>query len=135
MIEVELKYSDLLAALTIDTTAIVEQVSKALLENTLARFKAEMSPTGVKWVPSKAAIRRKAKGISGGTLYNTGALFSSIKIVGRGVKGSSIVSTSPYASKHQFGIDVIAREFLGVSDSDISTVNNILKARIKDFVK
>jgi phage gpG-like protein len=113
----------------IDPVKILDDSIGFLLKKTQQRFLNEVNPEGVPWIPSQAGIARKQSGGSG-TLFDSGNLFRSMKILGKGVLEKSITTNIDYAHDHQFGKGQEVREFFGVSVQDI---NSIRKAIIKRF--
>lgn len=94
-------------------TDILLEISNFLLDRIQKRFLAEKSPDGTPWVPSRAAIREGRR-----TLYKSGRLFHSIAVEDRHGDAREISTDVPYAIKHQLGIGVIARPFMGVTSED-----------------
>ena len=114
-----------------DTTAILDEAGAVLLNRIRTRFLAEEDPDNVKWIPSKAAIKRRAKGGTG-TLFKTGRLFRSIQLAGTGPNQREINTDVPYASKHQLGLDGLPkRVFLGFNENDAHIIERLLKIRAK----
>ena len=136
MLDLEFRIPPLDFDLKIDTERMLDDAAAALLESNLKRFLSQLSPEGDTWIPSRASLIRKARGIPGGTLYDTGRLFRSIAI-STPEEGSRAVGTDvPYAAKHQFGLDgMLKREFLGVSDGDFVAVQGIINDRLGDYLK
>lgn len=103
---------------------IMDMAGPILLNRTRQRYLAQVDPDGRKWVESDAAKRRHELGIGGGTLFNTGTLFHSIQYAARG--NSRVFGTDvSYGAKHQNGIGVIKRVFLGFSAQDIVLVRTV----------
>jgi phage virion morphogenesis protein len=125
----------------LDPRRILDEGAALLFNRTRKRFLQEISPTGEKWVPSRAGLWRKSHGRGGGTLFRTGRLFRSIQLYAisddtRAI-GTNVTSPSgyPYAAKHQFGIGQIARPFLGFGEEDVRLMTNLVFKRIRDEVK
>lgn len=127
--EFEAKLSRMVTAL--DVSGIVDEIAAAMLARTRARFLQQVSPDGVPWIPSFAAIRRALHGDGGGTLYDTGRLFHSIQLYLVDDNTRAIGTDVDYAPKHQFGTDgMVKREFLGFGDDDVALANKIANDRI-----
>ena len=113
----------------LDTERLEDEASAILLNRIRTNFLAERDPEGNPWKPSKAGIARRAKG-STGTLYNTGNLFRSIQLSAKGTS-RAIGTNVAYAEKHQLGIGVEQRIFLGVTQADAELYEKFLLKRIK----
>ena len=117
----------------LDTERLEDEASAILLNRIRTNFLAERDPEGNPWKPSKAGIARRAKGGTG-TLYKTGTLFRSIQL--SAVGGNRSIGTDvPYAEKHQLGIGVEKRVFLGVTQSDAELYEKFLIKRIRKALK
>lgn len=123
----------------IDTRRILDQGAALLFNRMRTRFLKETDPTGEKWIPSKAALRRARSGRGGGTLYDTGKLFRSIQLYADGENSRAIGTnvTSPkgyaYGVTHQFGLyGFPVRQFLGFGDSDVKLMTDFIIKRISD---
>lgn len=105
---------------------IADAASALVLDANRKRFLAETDPDGQPWTPSKAGQRRRQSGGTG-TLFDTGNLFRSIQAF-KAVDGTAEVGTNlPYAEKHQEGLGVEQRVFLGISDSDTDRVVDLVE--------
>lgn len=116
----------------LDVDEIMDDGAQFMLDRLLTRFLAEKDPDGKPWPPSRAAIREHRR-----TLYKSGRLFRSIHIVpGNGETRFIRSDGVPYAEKHQFGIGVIQREFLGFDrkGTDHLALSNFIQQRIFDIV-
>jgi len=101
------------------------RAGEAMLSRTRERFLREVDPEGNRWIPSVSGQARKASG-GGGTLYDTGNLYRSIRYVRRGTLETSLETPLDYAAKHQFGLEGMpARPFLGFSTSDVDELLRI----------
>lgn len=115
-----------------DTQALMESVGDALVSGTLKRFDAEEEPTGKKWPKSKRAAKE-----GGQTLTDKAFLRRSIDYAATPEK-VMVGSNLPYARIHQLGgktgkghkVDMPARPYLGVSESDLDDV----RAAMADFL-
>ena len=123
--------------LHIDTESLLDDAASMLLQKNLNRFLHEVSPDNVKWLPSKAALLRKMKGIAGGTLYDTGTLFRSLSTVDAGDDSRSIGTNVPYAAQHQGGLMIWPeRQFLGVSEhDDFLALRGLMESRFGYYLK
>ncbi len=109
----------------------LDEAAALMLNRIRRRFLAQQGTLGQPWIPSYAAIRRKALGRGGGTLFDTGALFHSIQVVNLGPGKRSIGTDIPYAHKHQFGEDgMVRREFIGASPEDLSAIDKLFTKRL-----
>lgn len=92
--------------------------SAAMILNKLRQsFLAETTPSGQPWLPSKAAIRRRAKGGTG-TLFKTGHLFRSIQLFSPAKGERTIGSDVGYGADHQYGLNnMTQRVFLDFTDA------------------
>jgi len=117
-----------LIALGVNPSADLNQIGAALEDSTLERFETNIAPDGTPWLPSERALAQ-----NGRTLVDTGRLRDSI---GYEVTGDelSIGTNVIYAAIHQGGgkagrnlaTILPARAFLGISDSDQFTIDEIL---------
>lgn len=110
----------------LEVTPLAHRWAKILVARIRDRFLREVDPDSNPWIPSRAGLIRKSKG-GGGTLYDTGRLFNSIRIgpVDEGV--TTIFTDVPYAAIHQKGSGKIpARPFLGFSKEDVDTSKQII---------
>jgi len=136
MLSFEALIPPLAVDLTIDTELLLDDAASMILHGNLTRFLQQVSPDGEKWVPSKAALRRKIRGIPGGTLYDTGDLFRSLATVRVDENTRSIGTNVPYAAQHEFGLmGMERRDFLGVSDSDFVALQGLMDIRFKAYIK
>ena len=113
----------------LDTERLEDEASAILLNRIRTNFLAERDPEGNPWKPSKAGIARRAKGGTG-TLYKTGNLFRSIQLSAKG-SSRAIGTNVAYGEKHQLGIGVEQRIFLGVTQADAELYEKFLLKRIK----
>jgi phage gpG-like protein len=113
-------------------------IGAVLLNRIKARFLAETDPDGVRWPKSHAAIERAKSGRDGGTLFDTGTLFHSIKAVLKEDGTLSIQTDVPYAVNHQEGYDGFAaipkRVFLGFSREDELLARELMEERIRETI-
>jgi phage gpG-like protein len=125
----------------LDVEKILDEGAAVIYNRMRTRFLMEMDPTGVKWVPSQAALRRARSGRGGGTLFDTGRLFRSIQLFAESRTtrsiGTNVVSPQgfPYAQKHQFGIGVVQRMFLGFHEEDLEMMKQVIVRRIAQGLK
>lgn len=133
--------------LAMDADSIADEASAMLLNRIRTRFLRQTSPEGKVWPVSRAAMIRKQKGIGGGTLFDTGALFHSLEVV-RGPKGERILRVNPetknkkgtlvesYARTHQLGLKGMPkRVFLGFSKDDESMAVAIIRTRLREVLQ
>lgn len=113
----------------IDQVEILDEAEAILLNRTRGRFLAEVDPDGVAWRPSYAGMRRRARGGTG-TLFDTGRLFHSIQAYRVGANERDIGTDVPYGRKHQLGIGVVQRRFLGISQEDLSIITARVVQRV-----
>lgn len=108
---------------------VADAAAALLLDANRKRFLSEVDPDNQPWTPSKAGLARRAKGGSG-TLFDTGALFHSIQAF-RASGGMAEIGTDiPYARKHQEGIGVEKRMFLGINDDDTERVLDLVERMV-----
>jgi phage gpG-like protein len=106
----------------LNNKTILDMAGAFLLNRIRTRYLAEIAPDGQPWVPSQAAIRRRARGGTG-TLFDTGRLFRSIQLSAESSDDERIISTDvPYAT------DVHPSwPFMGVSQEDAALLEELLK--------
>jgi phage gpG-like protein len=121
---------------SLETEEILDEAGALLLNRIRTSFLAEKDPDDVFWIPSAAAIRRRAQGGSG-TLFDTGRLFRSIQLGTRGVGERVIATDVPYAKAHQFGVPgkLPIRLFLGFGESDEALVQRLLEKRFERLLR
>lgn len=112
---------------------LLDELGAALLNRQRTRFLDEVDPDEVPWIPSRAGERRRARGDTG-TLFDTGRLFHSIQLVTTGPNERLIQTDVPYAERHQEGIGVIKRMFLGFGDSDVEFTNLFIEATLVELL-
>jgi phage gpG-like protein len=120
--------------LALDSTLILDEAGALLLNRIRTRFLAETSTDGSKWLPSKAAIKRRANGGTG-TLFQTGRLFRSIQLSGSGADQREISTDVPYAAYHNFGLGQVKREFIGASAEDGLLIERLVMLRVSEALK
>lgn len=137
----EAKLAALDAALKVPD--ILDEAEAVLLNRIRTRFLAETDPDGKKWEPSKAALKRKAGGytwsngrkVTGtGTLFASGVLFHSIQAFASSPTSRDIATDVPYARRHQYGIGVEVRPFLGFSDLDGKVIERLIALRVQGIL-
>lgn len=115
---------------------ILDTAGAFLLHRIKERFLAQVDRNGIPWKPSKASIQRKKSGRDGGTLYQSGTLFHSIKLGRDTPTTRSIFTEVPYARKHNEGLDGMEkREFLAFGLDDKLAVHKLLERRIKEALR
>lgn len=108
---------------------IFNAVGANLLQTQQQRFLQATDPDGIPWPVSRAAIRRKASGRGGKTLFDRGVLFRSIQFGIIDDETAEIGTDVPYARKHQFGEEGLPRrEFLGFTQEDANSAAIIAAA-------
>jgi hypothetical protein len=60
---------------------VLDTMAAAMLDRTRKRFLEQVSPDGVAWKESRAAMIRRVTGRDGGTLFDTGSLFHSLNVL------------------------------------------------------
>lgn len=117
----------------LDPTEILDEATASVLYKTRRRFLDQMSPDGVPWIPSQAALDRAKSGRGGGTLFESGRMFHSIQLFASDEFSRTIGTDVPYAKFHQFGtVHLPIREFLGFGDDDITDVTKIVIMRVQE---
>ena len=153
MLKLELKDDAVLAALSRlaegmeDMTQPMNRIGNHLVESTMGRFGAEISPEGAPWAArSPVTIARylaaKPPAGFGGILHKTGQLGGEIKHE-YGPDFVEVGSSRPYAAVMQFGAaqgafgrtsrngpipwgDIPARPFIGLSEADETGILEIV---------
>lgn len=130
--------------------SLLDDAAEVVKQGLRKRFLDTETPEGSKWPKSKSAIRRErgdfgSFGRRGDTLFDTGQLFRSIDVskLGTlannrrvGVTGAVLrddgKSNFKIGRDHNFGESGnIRREFIGLSDSDVGEVNELLDKAAK----
>lgn len=123
-------------AQALDPVEILDEAAALLLARIRTRFLTAVGPDEKPWVPSFAAQIRSKTGRGGGTLYDTGRLFTSIQVFSDTSVSRKIGTDVPYAGYHQFGTENLpARPFIGVSNSDTQLMNKLIENRIRKALK
>ena len=124
----------------LDPAPLLEDAGAFLLNRIRTRFLAEKDPDGQPWEPSKAAIKRRAKGGTG-TLFDTGTLFKSIQFAKTGQDEAVIGTDVEYAPYMHYGFvhhisgqKVGPWPFMGISKDDANTVEIILSKRLQEII-
>lgn len=139
-IEIELKgldrvqkrLNELARRLENPTDAFYE-IGEYVVDRTIERIEAGVSPDGTPWPPLTEATRRSKDRNKDKPLQLTGDLKKSIHAE-PGRTGVVVGSDRKYAATHQFGrpgggwggSDIPARPFLGLSDADIAEIDRII---------
>lgn len=111
---------------------VLDAAGAILLNRVRTRFLDQEDPDGNRWPESQAAIKRRAIGRGGGTLFDTGALFHSIQLSTGGPGVRKISTDKPYAADHQRGLHgQEERVFLGFSNEDTRVVKTLIVAMIE----
>ncbi|TXH43945.1 MAG: hypothetical protein E6Q97_33450 [Desulfurellales bacterium] len=112
---------------------LLDTATAMLLNRIRTRFLAEQSPDGTPWIPSKAGLRRRAKGGTG-TLFDTGRLFYSIQAAGEGPDIRYLGTDVPYAQYHQGPAAKVERPFLGLGPQDAELLQRFLQRRLDQLL-
>lgn len=136
-LEIEIKgFDDVLSmedrlekAVNVDDVA--DQAAAIVLNRTRTRFLDQVDPDGHQWPESYAAKHRREIGRGGGTLFDTGRLFHSIHVDHRGPGDRAVTTNVPYAGKHNYGIGVVRRTFMGVNADDQAIIRALLIKRLQ----
>lgn len=107
-------------------------VAAALLNRIKARFLRQEAPDGSTWPVSQASLRRKKTGRDGGTLFDSGNLYHSLQVRRIDVNLFGFYTDLPYAVKHQRGIGVVRRVFLGFNKDDANLAADMIRKRIQE---
>ncbi|QNJ59178.1 hypothetical protein [Vibrio phage vB_ValS_PJ32] len=129
----------------LDPDEILDQAASTMLSRTLRRFRQKVTPDGRQWPESHAAAIRRAGGYTmsgsprrkatgGDTLFATGDLFRSFKLIDDGQGQRRIINNAPYAV-YVNGMNNGAYKFLGASEQDIQLFLNIVQNRIEKALK
>lgn len=112
----------------IDSKGILDDALAAMFHRNQARYLAERNPDNVPWIPSKAGIKRKAKGGTG-TLFRSGVMFHSIQPHNDGPEDRSI-STDVHYAKYALTKEPM-RPFLGFNQEDMTVYVRIVIDSLK----
>jgi phage gpG-like protein len=140
IIQIEVDGFDVLGAVVqklgaFNETAAVDEASALLLNKIRTRFLSQVDPNGQPWIVSKAALIREKLGIGGGTLYDTGNLFHSLQLYSISPNERAIGTDVPYAGYLNDGtVKMPAREFMGLSDVDVSLAESVVVKRIQELL-
>ena len=114
-------------AKTGDLTQPLNEIGQYLLASIDLGFENETNPDGIPWKPNSPGIRayKKSKGYILKVLQATGRMRGSINYA---VSNNQLrVGTNvSYAYKHQLGVGVPKREFLGIGEKDNKAIIEIL---------
>lgn len=124
----------------IDPEEILDQASSTILSRTIRRFRNQRTPDGIPWEVSEAARIRQAGGFTysgvprrrvtgGNTLFATGDLFRSFRLLDDGNGQRRITNNAPYAI-YLNTVDNGKWQFLGAGEQDIQLFLNIVQDRI-----
>lgn len=129
MTSIEVNNSEVLAALNRlaqnveNVRPALLEIGEALVESTKQRFVNESGPNNIPWARnSQETIQRKGRDQP---LTEHGTLGDTINYQVSG-KELQVGSNLEYAEANQFGLGVIARPFLGLSNDDNAEILNIL---------
>lgn len=114
-----------------DLTPAMKLIGEELIRSTDDRFDQEIAPDGTPWKPNSAftVAKKRAEGRILKVLQSTGQMRASITY--QASRDRVVIGTNDQkARKHQFGVGVPKREFLGVSDEDRVEIVQI----IEDFL-
>lgn len=133
-IDLQIEFSEALQRLQtaerrLDKNKLLEEGANYLLARIEARFLAQVAPDGTPWIPSQAAIREHRR-----TLFKTGRLFYSLAVEDQVGDTRAVGTDVPYALKHQLGIGVIARPFLGTNAADEAGVTALIQRRVGEMI-
>lgn len=109
----------------------LDESAASILQRLRETFLQEQDPSGTPWIPSKAGLKRKAKG-DGQTLFDTGTLFRSIQLAtDLATKEERVIRTDvPYATYLQ-NHKTVPRVFLAIGQEHIDTMEEIFQFRMK----
>lgn len=127
------KLEPLLAA---EAETALDKSAAAILNRLRTTYLAEQDPYGKPWTPSKAGIKRRAKGGTG-TLFNTGNLYRSIQL-SSSTPGERVISTDVgYGAKLQAGTDYsgIPRPFLELTPEHIDMATKTFVFQVRKLFK
>jgi phage gpG-like protein len=118
----------------INVTRTLDKAAAVLLNRQRTRYRDQIDPNLVPWIPSKASLRRRLLGGTG-TLWKTGRLFHSIQLHRVGENDRAISTDVPYARFHQTGQGVTMRMFLGFNADDQSMFERVVNNEVKNAVR
>lgn len=127
--------SDKLGALALglgDLSPVMQAIAAVVESSTRERFLTKEDPDGVQWQNLAPETIRKKKD-RGGILVDWNPLMKSIEAQATAV--SATVGTSqPYGKYHQMGWGVPQREFLGLSEDDVTDIQELLNEFMEDLL-
>lgn len=110
-----------------DLTPFFNGVGPALLRSTKARFDARAGPDGTPWAPLSEATKARKRRNKEKILVHEGELKESSLSFEVDRDSLKLGSDKNYAGTHQFGRAAnSARPFIGLSDEDVSRIDEIL---------
>lgn len=96
------------------------------------RFDAEVDPDGSPWAALKPSTLRRKTGEK--KLVQSGALRSSIRVVGINALASKVVAADMPGKFHEHGTTkMVARPFMGISQTDETKVMNMMQRRLREL--
>ena len=126
----------------IDKAGVMNAIAEGLRTSTQERFRTGTAPDGSRWTPSMRAQTGK-----GNTLVDSGELKNFIRAKAD-ASGAAVGTNKIYAATHQFGdertirakkvytpsvrVNIPARPFLGISDSDEEEIRELLEEVLKE---
>lgn len=119
-----------------DLSQPLNEIGQYLLASTDIGFEREMNPYGIPWKPNAPFIlqMKRRKGLILKVLQATGRLRGSISY--RVNNEELMIGTNvDYAYKHQLGIDVPKREFLGISEQNLADITEILDSYFSENLR
>lgn len=108
----------------------LQEASAAILNKLRLSYRQETTPSGVKWPPSRAGLRHKARG-TGQTMFDTGDLWRSIQLYKTKERERLIGTDVPYATKHQGPNAIVERTFLEITQAHLDMAKKIFEHRLK----
>jgi phage virion morphogenesis protein len=116
-----------------DPEPAFREIGEYMLLSTDENFEKETDPYGVPWIPNSpyTLARKRAAGRIEKVLQNTGIMRASVTY--QASRDRVIIGTNDKkAAKHQLGIGVPQRQFLGIGKEDKAEIIKILATYLSD---
>lgn len=135
---------------TLNLPDLTDEIGQLLLNRTLRRFKAEVTPDGIPWEPLKESTIRRKRQLGYGDrqkLQRTDDMRSAIRLIRGGITGAMFTNTgagvriaitdpkiAEYArvqNRGSYDGRIPARRFLGIGRLDVKAVDSFLRRKAK----
>jgi hypothetical protein len=127
---------------------LTDEIGDLLLRRTDRRFDTETDPDGNRWRELTDATKRRKQAAGAGQakiLTRSGEMRGAIKKV-RSLAGATFINTgaqtrigiedpkiASYARRHQQGLGLPVRRFLGVGAADVKAVDSLLRRKAREL--